>query len=93
MFATESGHFFYDRADRDTFIKNSEKHEKPVNFTAEDFEESEEITFEKFPGVAVLKKHGLDSIEKLKACEDLSKVPNLGAKKVEQIKELLKNFD
>lgn len=103
VFATESGHFFYDKVDRDTFIKKSEKDEKAVNYTKDYFQPkqkmAEEIaaspkmfSFDECPAGNILKKRGFKSVQEIKAA-DLSKVQGLGEKKAEEIREYLKNFD
>lgn len=108
MFATASGHFFYGKADRDTFIKQSEKHEKPVNYTPGSFEDKKPnedkgsnkapdvpkvFSFDKCPAGEILKKRGFKSVAELKAVPELSKLPGIGEKKAEEIKEYLKNFE
>lgn len=107
IFATESGHFFYEKVDRDTFIKKSTKDEKAVNYTKDYFtpgqKTAEEITkavtsgaevfsFDECPAGNILKKRGFKSVQEIKAA-DLSKVQGLGEKKAEEIREYLKNFD
>ena len=37
IFATESGHFFYDKGDRDRFVNRSQKPEKKADFSKADF--------------------------------------------------------
>lgn len=106
MFATESGHFFYIKSDRDNFMLNSEKSEKAVNYTKAFFapeqdapkqdapkqDAPKEFNFKECPAGEILKKRGFKSVAELKAA-DLSKVQGLGPKKAEEIKDYLKNFD
>ena len=104
MYATESGHFFYDKGDRNAFMKKSEKAQKAVDYTPASFEPKKKQTkdqeppkkvfsFDECPAGEILKKRGFKSVAELKAVPDLSSVSGIGQTKADEIKEYLKNFD
>jgi len=39
IFATESGHFFYDKGDRDRFVNRYDRPEKKAEFSKADFKQ------------------------------------------------------
>jgi len=96
IYATESGHFFYGRDSRQQFMARSEKTEKPVDYFRDKLakeQATKETIPEDCPGLAILAKNGFKSLAEVKACPDLSKVPNIGKKKAEEIQKFLKTFE
>jgi hypothetical protein len=96
IYATESGHFFYGRDSRQQFMVRSEKVEKPIDYFRDEMAKEQalkEALPEDCPGLAILLKNGFKSIAEVRACPDLSKIPNIGKKKADEITEFLKKFE
>jgi len=92
MFATESGHFFYEKDARNQFIQKAEKLEKPVDFFRPKKVEVEikHLIPEGCPFVGVLTDAGMKTVEDVKSYEGLSKLPGIGPGKATKIKDFLK---
>lgn len=96
IYATESGHFFYEKDTRQKFMVKSPNEEKPVDFFRDKLakkEAGEKGLPEDCPGLKILISKGFKSIAELKACKDLTAVPGIGKAKAEEIKEFLKDFE
>lgn len=94
IFATESGHFFYDKGDRDRFVSRPQSKEKKVDFLKSDFDA---IVYsdlpEDLPGRAALIAYGAENLEDLKGIDDLIEVPGIGEPTAKAIVEYFNTQD
>lgn len=93
IYATKSGHFFWDRGDRNRFVSQSGNIEKPVDFHREEKVKADIIQLPSdIPGFDAIVEHGIKTIDELKALEKFTIIKGVGDATAEEIETYLKSI-
>lgn len=96
IYATDKGHFFYDRNSRQQFLNKLPEPQKPVDYFRDAISKGEALKDglpEDCPSLKILVSKGFKSLAEVKAHPDLASIPGLGPGKVKEIQDFLKKFE